>query len=65
MVETEKNISDRELLNIFQKVQNLEAPQHAVDKDVVSTNLPKTDLLKTRSIHIKSPVRGIVVFILN
>lgn len=42
----EKNIADRELLNIFQKVQNLEAPQLAVVKDVVSAYLLKTDLQK-------------------
>ena len=37
----EKNIADRELLNIFQKVQNLEPPQLAVVKDVVSVYLHK------------------------
>jgi hypothetical protein len=46
VVETEKNISDRELLNIFQKVQNLEPSQLAVVKDVVSAYLLKTDLQK-------------------
>jgi len=38
-----------ELLNIFQKVQKLEAPQLAVVKDVVSAYLLKTDLQKNLS----------------
>jgi transcriptional regulator with XRE-family HTH domain len=42
----EKNLADRELLNIFQKVQSLEPPQLAVVKDVVSAYLLKTDLQK-------------------
>ena len=42
----EKNIAYRELLKIFQRVQNLEAPQLAVVKDVVSAYLLKTDLQK-------------------
>ena len=42
----EKNLADRELLNIFQKVQILEPPQLAVVKDVVSAYLLKTDLQK-------------------
>ena len=42
----EKNISDRELLNIFQKVQSLEPQQLFAVKDFVSAYLLKADLQK-------------------
>jgi len=42
----EKNIADRELLNIFQKVQNLEPQQLFAVKDFVSAYLLKADLQK-------------------
>lgn len=42
----EKNIADRVLLNIFQKVQALEPQQLIAVKDFVSTYLLKNDLQK-------------------
>ena len=41
-----KNIADRELLTIFQKVQNLEPQQLFAAKDFGSTYLLKADLQK-------------------
>ena len=46
----EKNISDRELLNIFQKVQSLEPQQLFAVKDFVSAYLLKNDLQKNLAV---------------
>ena len=42
----EKNISDRELLSMFQKIQSLEQQQQNTVKDFISAYLLKADLQK-------------------